>query len=116
MSRKVPDGKKDLTKALLETGKNFREIAEALDISIASVHRIAKEPREDIAALVLEIKGRLSAKCYLLADHILNRMSEMNIMQATLKEKAIAAAILTDKATLMEKGAATTDTETLKKS
>ena len=103
MAKKLPEEKKELARALLETGMSYREVSSALAISVASVHNISREPLEDLAPLVAEIRKRMASKCWLLADHILSKLGNLSIASATLKEKTIAAAILTDKAVLLEK-------------
>jgi hypothetical protein len=42
-------------------------------------------------------------KHWLLADHILNRIHIHDVARASLREKALAAAIITDKALMLEK-------------
>ena len=101
-NRTLPEEKKDLAVSLLRAGKSYREVAEALDISVGSVHNICMEPREGLDPLVAEIKSRLSARYYLLADHVLGWIIDDNLRGASLKEKAIAAAILTDKARMLD--------------
>ncbi|MDA8156386.1 MAG: helix-turn-helix domain containing protein [Actinomycetota bacterium] len=99
---KIREEKKELAVALLEAGRTYREIAEALDIGIASVHRIAKEPYEKTLPLVEAIKARFAAKHYLLADYILNGIEDYNICNASLKDRIICAAILADKGMQIE--------------
>jgi len=77
-------------------------IINLLDISIGTVHNIMKEPMEDIEVLVEHIKKRLAAKHYLLSDHILNKITDYNILKASLQQKVLSSAILTDKARLLE--------------
>ncbi len=98
--RKIEESKRQMALALLKSGSSYREVAVALDMSVGSVHNIAKEPEREIGPLVEEIKNRLAMKYLLLADHILNRITDWNIKEASLKEKALTAAILTDKALL----------------
>jgi len=100
---KIPDEKKELAVALLHSGKSYREVAEALEISIGSVHNIAREPMARIGPLVAELKERFAAKHYLLADHILGKIGDSDIERASLREKIQAAAILQDKARALEK-------------
>jgi hypothetical protein len=102
-SKKIEEERRELASALLRAGKSYREVAEALQMGISSVHRISKEPREALAPLVDELKSRFSARYYLLADYILGRISDSSIIDASLKERAIAAAILTDKAMQLER-------------
>ena len=100
----IEEEKKELAQALLAAGKSYREVARAMDLSIGSVHNISRESSEDIEPLVAQIRGRFAMKHWLLADHILSRITEGNLLKASLKDKALAAAILTDKALAIEKG------------
>lgn len=102
--KKIPSDKKAAAVELLRAGKTYREVAEALDISIGSVHNIANEPPEVTAPFVDEIKKRLAHKHYILADHILNNLiiSPYSIGKASLKDRVLAAAILLDKARQIE--------------
>jgi hypothetical protein len=102
-ANRLPEVKRDMARALLEAGKSYREIAEALGMSVGSVHNIMREPAGETAAIVVEIKSRFSQKFYMLSDHVLGRISDFNITEATLKEKAIAAAILAEKAIQIER-------------
>jgi hypothetical protein len=104
MLKRIPEEKKELARALLKAGKSYREVAAALDICIASVHRVMKEPIEEVEPLVSEIRKKLSARSYLLADHILSMTDDWDVTNASLKDKALAAAILMDKAMLLERG------------
>jgi hypothetical protein len=100
--RPVPEEKKELARAMLKAKKTYREVAAALELSIGSVHNIMAEGHTDTGPLVEEIKKHFSSKYYMLVDHILDSINMYDIGGATLKEKAIAAAILTDKAMLVE--------------
>jgi len=99
----IPDEKKELAVALLHAGKSYREVAEALDISIGSIHKIAKEPMEKIGPLVRELKERFAMRNYLLAEHILGKIDDSDIRKSSLKDKVLAASILADKARAHEK-------------
>lgn len=101
--KKLRTDEKELARGLLAMGKSYREVAEAMDLSVGSVHNIAKEPPERAEPMVTEIKRRFAMKHWLLADHILNRIHIHDVGRASLKEKAIAAAIITDKALMLEK-------------
>ena len=101
-NNKLPEDKRELARAMVRAGKSYREVAEALDISKGSIFNIMKATGTDIRALADEIRAEMSAKSLVLADYILNRISDYSIGQASLKERAIAAAILMDKARDME--------------
>jgi len=98
MAKRLEEKKRELASTLLKAGRNYREVAEALDMSIGSVHKVSREPREDLAPLVEELRRRFSAKCLLLADHLLSRITDTTVGNASLKDRVIAAAILADKA------------------
>ena len=100
--RQIAWEKRELARVLLASGRTYREVAEALDISVGSVHNIMKESGERVGPLVASIKKRFAAKQFILADHILSRITDWDIGKASLKEKVLAAAILADKAAQME--------------
>ena len=102
MAERISEEKKELATTLVKAGKPFREVAEVLQISIGSVHNISSEPYEDIAPIVDEIKKRSAFKHYLLSDYILSSISELNLTYASLKDKVLASAILTDKARVLD--------------
>ena len=96
---KIQEDRKELALGLLEAGRTYREVAEAMDMSIASVHRILKESPEKISSLVEEVKGRFISKHLLIADSLLNGISGYGV---SLKDRVICAAILIDKAMQMQ--------------
>ncbi len=99
---KIAGQRRAMAKALLATGRSYREVAEALDISVGSVHNIMKESSEDIMRILKETQARHAMKCLLLSDHILGRISDSDINHASLREKVIVSAILSDKALKFE--------------
>jgi hypothetical protein len=101
--KRLETEEKELARGLLAMGKSYREVAEALELSVGSVHNIAKEPLERVEPMVSEIKRRFAMKHWLLADHILNKIHIHDVARASLREKALAAAIITDKALMLEK-------------
>lgn len=102
MNKKITKEKRLSARLLLTEGAPYREIASELQISIGSVHNIVKETPENLSPFIKEIKQRAAMKYWLLSDHILSRISELNLTYATLKDKVIASAILMDKARLIE--------------
>ncbi len=98
----IAQEKRAMAKALLASGRPYREVAEVLDISVGSVHNIMKESREDIMRILKETRARHAMKCLMLSSHILGRISDSDIVNASLKEKIIASAILADKAVKFE--------------
>jgi len=86
---------------MVGTGMTYREVADTLEISVGSVHNVLKEPPAAVAPIVREMNARLAHKASMLADHILARIDDHDIGKASLKEKAIAAAILMDKARML---------------
>jgi hypothetical protein len=91
-----------LAGVLLRSGSTYREVSDALEISVGSVHNISREGMDYLEPLVTEMKRRSAFKCYLLADHTLSRMSDVDFERAGLKEKSVAAGILFDKATMLD--------------
>ncbi len=106
----IAQEKRAMAKALLASGRPYREVAEALDISVGSVHNIMKESREDVMRILKETRARHAMKCFLLSDHILGRISDSDIRNASLKEKVVASAMLDDKAAKFEQWAARFET------
>jgi len=99
----IRDDEKELARALLAMGRSYREVAEAMELSVGSIHNIAKEPIARIEPVVREIRRRFAMKHWLLSDHILSGIRPRDLLHATLREKALASAILTDKALALEK-------------
>ena len=100
---KIAAEKRVMAKTLIASGRSYREVAEVLDISVGSVHNIMKEAQENIMRILTETRARHAMKCLLLSDHILGRISDYDIANASLREKIIASAILADKAEKSEK-------------
>jgi superfamily II DNA/RNA helicase len=96
--RKFEEEQRALAKVLVASGKTYREVAEALDMSVGTVHNIMKEKAEDIAPIIKEIRRRFAAKTCALSDHLLNKITNADIENATLIQKVTASAILMDKA------------------
>ena len=103
---RIAEEKRAMAKALVAAGRPYREVAEALGISVGSVHNIMKESREDIMRILKETRARHAMKCFMLSDHILGRISDSDIINASLKDKVIASAILADKAVKFKEKAA----------
>jgi len=99
---KISEDKRELARAMIRAGKSYNEVAKSLDISKGSVFNMMKATGIDIRMMADEIRAEMSAKSLVLADYILNRISDGIIIQSSLKERAIAAAILMDKARDME--------------
>ena len=106
---KIAAEKRAMAASLLASGRPYREVAEALGISVGSVHNIMRESSKDITRLLKETRARIAMKCLLLSDHILGRISDHDIIYASLREKIIASAILADKAAKLEKMTASPD-------
>jgi transposase-like protein len=103
MYKKIPEETRKTAKAMLKAGKWVYEVAKALDLSRATVYRIKHENTdEDVEALANEIRKEMASRYLVLADTILRGINESEFNNASLKEKAIAAAIFTDKAYQLE--------------
>lgn len=104
MYRRISDEKRKTAKAMLKAGKLVYEVAKALELSRATVYRIKhEETDEDVEALAGEIRKEMAGRYLLLADTILRGINDIELDRASLKDKAIAAAIFTDKAVELEK-------------
>jgi len=104
--RRISLSKRRLARAMSKAGHTYREISEALDVSIGALNYIVRQEGPEFDALAKEIKKRNVARHRMLAEHILSSIDDSDIMRAPLKNKVIAAAILTDKAELIEKNEA----------
>ncbi len=99
MYRRISKEKRETAKAMLKAGKQVFEVAKALELSRATVYRMQHEGAdEDVEALAREIRKNMADRYLLLADTILSGIDDRELNSASLKEKAIAAAIFTDKA------------------
>ncbi len=102
--KKLTEDQRDAALAMLRAGKTYTEIKSALSISIGSVHNIAKTAGDkDLSEIVREIKRGYTARNLLLAEHLMERIPMYINERTNVKDMAIAAAILTDKALNMEK-------------
>jgi hypothetical protein len=98
MAKPITEDKKSMARAMIEAGSSYRQAAEVLEISSGSVYNIMRTTHEDLNPIVSSVKLEFANKFYLLSDYIVSRISDLDIGRASLKEKAIAAAILADKA------------------
>jgi hypothetical protein len=94
----IPPSKRELALAMIRAGKTYREVATALDIGTGSVHRIIKAAGITPMELAREIRREFAAKCLIVADYIVESISDIKITNATMRENALAAAIFADKA------------------
>ena len=97
--------KHSIAKALKMSGHTYRDIAEVLDVSISTVHAIVRHEGPEMERLTGEIIRREGKRHRVLAEYILTKIDDADISKASLKEKVIASAILTDKALLIDKAA-----------
>jgi transposase-like protein len=105
MYKKIPEEKRKTAKAMLKAGKAVHEVARAMDLSRATVYRLMHEDSdEDVEALAGEIRRGMASRYLLLADTILRGIDDRELNAATLRDKAMAAAIFTDKAVQLETG------------
>jgi len=102
MNNRIPEEKKELARAMVRAGRKYSDVAEALGIAQGTVFNIMKQTGMDVRELADEIRAEMSAKSLVLADYLLNWIGDGIIMKSSLKERAIAAAILMDKAMAME--------------
>lgn len=99
--KKTDAVKRELARSMLDAGKTYREVAEALNIGLGTVHSIAAE-RPD-ARLAGALRKNFSSRCLMMADQILSDISRHDIAKSSLQQQTIAMAILLDKAMLLEK-------------
>ncbi|MCK4911161.1 MAG: hypothetical protein KAR83_05950 [Thermodesulfovibrionales bacterium] len=75
-----------------------------MEISIGTVHTIAREASEaDLNRMVHELKRGNVARHLMLADFLMDELADAVRSNTSVKDLAIAAAIMTDKAMLLEK-------------
>ena len=101
--RRINLGKRLLIRAMGKAGHTYREISRALDVSVGAVNYIIREEGPECTALADNIRIRNADRHRVLAEHILSSITDLDVSRASLKHKVIAAAILTDKAELLEK-------------
>ncbi len=102
--RKISRTKRDSVQAMLRAGKSYRVIADTVEISIGTVHTIAREASEsDLNRMVHELKRGNIARHLMLADFLMDELADAVKDSTSVKDLAIAAAIMTDKAMLLEK-------------
>jgi len=101
--RKIGVAKRLVARAMKKAGHSFRQISEALDISVGALNYIVREGGPECDTLAHEIEVRNASRHRILAEHILSSIDDEDIRRAPLKQKVIAAAILTDKAEMIEK-------------
>lgn len=101
--RRIRVGKRMLARAMRDSGHSYRQIAQALDISVGAVHYIVREGGPEVDRLAVEIRKRAAHRHHMLAEHILSSIDDRDIYKAPLKQKIIAAAILTDKGLMLER-------------
>lgn len=101
---KIKQSKREAVHAMLRAGKSYRMISNTMDISIGSIHSIAREANEaDLNRMVTELKRGNVARHLMLADFLLDELADAVKDSTSVKDLAIAAAIMTDKAMLLEK-------------
>jgi hypothetical protein len=104
MYKRIPEEKRKTAKAMLRAGKRVFEVAQALELSRATVYRLRHEDAdEDVEALAEEIRKSMAGNYLLLADTILKGINDRELDRASLRDKAIAAAIFTDKAAQLDR-------------
>ncbi len=101
---KIKQSKREAVHAMLRAGKSYRVISNTVDISIGSIHSIAREANEaDLNQMVAELKRGNVARHLMLADFLMDELADAVKESTSVKDLAIAAAIMTDKAMLLEK-------------
>lgn len=85
--------------ALAATGKSQRAIARATGRDNKTIARVLKEP--DVLEAKGKIEDQLATRFERLAVAILDSVSEEDLSKASLQQKSISAATMTDKARLL---------------
>ena len=102
--KNIKPDKREQAKAMLRAGKSYRMISNALTMSIGTVHAIAREAsQDDLNRMVAEIKRGNVARHLMLADFLMDELADAVRTTTSVKDLAIAAAIMTDKAIILEK-------------
>ena len=84
---------------LAATGKSQRAIARATGRDPRTIVRVLKDP--GVLEEKAKIEDRLATKFEQLAEAVLDSVSEDDLLKATLQQKTISAATMTDKARLL---------------
>ena len=96
--------KKEIARAMLRAGDSYRKISETLEIGVATVHAVSREAEtNDLERIVKEIKRGYVARHLMLAEYMFDSLPGKLISNTSVKDVAIAGAILTDKALAFEK-------------
>ena len=104
IGKELTPEQKDSVLAMLRAGKSYREIRNALTISIGSVHNIARQAENtDLTRMVKEIKRGYAARYLMFAEYLMEELPSHINERTNVKDIAVAAAILTDKALKFEK-------------
>jgi hypothetical protein len=101
MLKRIPEKKRELIRALVQSGMPYRNVSEEMNVSVGVVNKIMREG-EDILPLAAEVRKRLAARYVLLADTALDTITESLLRWQSGKDRAVVAAILTDKALALE--------------
>ncbi len=102
--RKITQNRREAAQAMLRAGKSYRVISDTLTMSIGTVHTIAREASEtDLNRMVAELKRGSIARHLMLADFLMDELASAVKDTTSVKDLAIAAAIMTDKAIMLEK-------------
>jgi hypothetical protein len=104
MYKEIITEKRSAAQAMLMAGEPVWRVAKATGLSRATVYRIKHEHAdEDVQALASTMRREMADRYAMLAGTILMGIEDFEIDQSFLKEKAIAAAIFTDKAILLDR-------------
>ena len=100
--KKTDAVKRDMARAMVDTGFTYREVAEKLGIGIGTVHSIVVDKTEDLTPLARSIRRKFATRCLMMADQVLDGITKYNIGSAPLQQQIISIAILLDKAEKLE--------------
>ena len=101
--KKTEAVKRDMARAMVESGLTYREVADKLNIGLGTVHNIVVDREADPTPLAQAVRRKFGARCMLMADEMLDQIKGYKIATAPLQQVIISIAILLDKAAALEK-------------
>jgi hypothetical protein len=107
MYKAIPVKTKRLIRQLVEEGVSYREIRDALRVSTGTISNVVHDfdhddSDQDFREMARAIKKVLASKYLVLADAVLESVTRDEVEESSLKDMAITAAILTDKAAMLD--------------
>lgn len=97
--KKIEKSEQRTVALLAANGASVNKISKQTGLHHNTVKKVLQQ--DDIVALKTDIEGRLADKFELLAESILNSVSEDDLLKASLQQKSISAATMLDKSRLI---------------